>query len=172
MPVFLKSMDPWMAGIVTASIMATTLVTISACQLGATALIMKDFFVPWFNPAENKKLLATRILSVVIGLAPIPFALYVPGLLKTIFFARALRTTVSVIVVFMFYLPMMGSNRSAFWGLIFGSVGVIAWFFMGDPFGIDNIYIGVAIPAVIMLGHGLISRGKKEKVAAAGAAQS
>jgi SSS family solute:Na+ symporter len=172
LPVFLKSMDPWTAGVVTASIMATTLVTISACQLGATALIMKDFFVPWFKPAEKNRLLATRWLSVLIGLAPIPFALYVPGLLKTIFFARALRTTVSVIVVFMFYLPMMGSSRSAFWGLILGSVGVVTWFFLGDPFGIDNIYIGVAIPALVMLGHGLISRGKKEKAAAAGVPQS
>ena len=168
MPVFLKSMDPWTAGIVTASIVATTLVTISACQLGATALVMKDFFIPLFKPADKNKLLATRVLSILIGLAPIPFALYVPGLLKTIFFARALRTTISVIVVFMFYLPMMGSNRSAFWGLILGSLGVVTWFFLGNPWGIDNIYIGVAIPALVMLGHGLFSRGRKAKSAVAG----
>ena len=116
-----------------------------------------------FKPAEKNRLLATRLLSIVIGLAPIPFALYVPGLLKTIFFARALRTTISVIVVFMFYMPMMGSSRSAFWGLILGSLGVVTWFFLGNPFGIDNIYIGVAIPALVMLGHGLFSRGGRKK---------
>jgi len=131
---------------------------------------MKDFFIPLFNPADKNKLLATRVLSIVIGLAPIPFALYVPGLLKTIFFARALRTTISVIVVFMFYLPMMGSNRSSFWALILGSLSVITWFFLGDPWGIDNIYIAVAIPALVMLGHGLASRGRKAKGASTTAA--
>ena len=76
LPVFLKSMGPWTAGVVTASIVATTLVTISACQLGATALIMKDFVVPLAKPAEKNKLVLTRILSILIGLLPIPFALF------------------------------------------------------------------------------------------------
>jgi len=158
LPVFLKSMGPWAAGVVTASIVATTLVTISACQLGATALIMKDFVVPFAKPAEKNKLVLTRIFSILIGLLPIPFALFVPGLLKTIFFARALRTTVSVMVVFMFYLPKLGDGRSAFWGLILGSAAVVCWFFMGNPWGIDNIYVGLAVPAVIMLGHSLFSK--------------
>jgi SSS family solute:Na+ symporter len=156
LPVFLKSMSPWSAGVVTASIVAATLVTISACQLGATALLMKDFVIPLMKPAEKNKLIFTRILSILIGLLPIPFA-------------RALRTTVSVMVVFMFYLPTLGDNRSAFWGLIFGSAAVVCWFFLGNPWGIDNIYVGVAVPAVIMLGQSVFGKrgGKRAGAVAA-----
>jgi len=158
LPVFLKSMSPWAAGIVTCSIVAATFVTIMACKLGATALLIKDFYIPLFKPSEKYQLAATRLVSILIGLAPVPFALYVPGLLKTVFFARALRTTIAVVVVFMFYLPTVGTRRSTFLGLLLGSVGVILWFLLGDPWGIDDIYIGILVPAVVMLAPALVRK--------------
>jgi SSS family solute:Na+ symporter len=151
MPAFLRVMNPWEAGVVTSSIVAATFVTIMACKIGATALFMKDFYIPLVKPGEKQQLLAARIVSVFIGLLPLPFALYVPGLLKTIFFARALRTSVSVIAIFMFYLPHFGSNRGAVAGLICAFVGTTIWFIAGDPWGIDNIYIAAVIPGVSML---------------------
>jgi len=151
MPAFLKVMSPWEAGIVTSSIVAATFVTIMACKIGATALFMKDFYIPLVKPGEKHQLLAARIVSVFIGLLPLPFALYVPGLLKTIFFARALRTSVAVIAIFMFYLPYFGSSRGAVAGLICAFVGTTAWFIAGDPWGIDNIYIAAVIPGAAMV---------------------
>lgn len=151
MPAFLKVMNPWAAGVVTCSIVAGAFVTIMACKLGATALFMKDFYIPLCKPGEKHQLMAARITSVLIGIVPIPFALYVPGLLKTIFFARALRTAVAVIAVFMFYLPHIGSSQSAVIGLLCAFVGTTAWFIAGDPWGIDNIYIALAIPTLAML---------------------
>ena len=151
MPAFLKVMNPWEAGIVTSSIVAATFVTIMACKIGATALFMKDFYIPLIKPGEKHQLMASRIVAVFIGLLPLPFALYVPGLLKTIFFARALRTSVAVIAIFMFYLPHFGSSRGAVAGLICAFVGTTAWFIAGDPWGIDNIYIAAVIPGAAML---------------------
>ncbi len=168
MPVFLKVMNPWEAGIVTCSIVAAAFVSIMACKLGATALFMKDFYIPLLKPSEKHQLMATRITAVLIGILPIPFALYVPGLLKTIFFARALRTAVAVIAVFMFYLPRVGGSTSAVVGLLCAFVGTTAWFIAGDPWGIDNIYIALAIPTVSMIVDRLIrgpaGSGKSEKL--------
>jgi SSS family solute:Na+ symporter len=150
MPAFFTVMDPWTAGIAVSGIVAATFVTILACQLGATALIMKDFYIPLFNPSDKHQMIATRTISILIGILPIPFALYVPGLLKTLFFARALRTAVAVIAIFMFYLPNVGSSRSATVGLILSVVATTGWFILGNPYGIDNIYIAAIIPAVVM----------------------
>ncbi len=162
MPAFFDVMNPWLAGIAVSSIIAATFVTILACQLGATALIMKDFYVPFVNPDEKHKIWATRAISILIGLAPIPFALYVPGLLKTIFFARALRTAVAVLAIFMFYLPNVGTSKSAFVGLICSVLGTTLFFVLGNPWGIDNIYVAAIIPGLVMVADRLFLKGQDE----------
>lgn len=162
MPAFFDVMNPWLAGIAVSSIIAATFVTLLACQLGATALIMKDFYIPLASPDEKHKIWATRAISILMGLAPIPFALYVPGLLKTIFFARALRTAIAVLAIFMFYLPHVGSNRSALVGLICSVVGTTLFFVLGNPWGIDNIYVAAIIPGLVMAAdHFLFGRGRE-----------
>ena len=158
LPAFFTIMDPWMAGIAVSGIIAATFVTILACQLGATALIMKDFVVPVFKPDEKRQILWTRIIAIVIGLVPIPFALFVPGLLKTLFFARALRTAVAVVAIFMFYLPNIGTKKSATVGLLLSVAGTTIWFILGNPYGIDNIYVAAAIPALVMVIDRLLFR--------------
>ncbi len=159
MPVFFNVMNPWLAGIAVSGIIAATFVTILACQLGATALIMKDFYIPFSEPDEKHKIWATRAISVLIGVAPIPFALYVPGLLKTIFFARALRTAIAVLAIFMFYLPAVGKRKGALVGLICSVIGTTLFFILGNPWGIDNIYVAAIIPGLVMIAEHLFARG-------------
>ena len=158
LPAFFNVMDPWMAGVAVSGIIAATFVTILACQLGATALIMKDFVVPVFKPDEKRQILWTRMIAIIIGLVPIPFALFVPGLLKTLFFARALRTAIAVVAIFMFYLPDIGSKKSATVGLLLSVAGTTIWFILGNPYGIDNIYIAAAIPALVMVTDRLLCK--------------
>jgi SSS family solute:Na+ symporter len=111
------------------------------------------------DPVEARKAsFVARITSIFIGLLPLPFTLYVPGLLKTIFFARALRTSVAIVAIFMFYLPYIGSTKAPVTGLIGAFIGTTIWFIAGDPWGIDNIYVGVAIPAIVMVGDWLIRK--------------
>ncbi|MDP2859098.1 MAG: sodium:solute symporter family protein [Bacillota bacterium] len=168
MPAFFDVMNPWLAGIAVSSIIAATFVTILACQLGATALIMKDFYIPLANPDEKRKMQMTRAISILIGLAPIPFALYVPALLKTVFFARALRTSIAVLAVFMFYLPAVGTSRGALLGLIGGVAGTTLFFVLGNPWGIDNIYVAAIIPAVVMAAEYLFGRRRASPPAVSG----
>jgi SSS family solute:Na+ symporter len=150
LPIFLNSMDPWLAGIAVTGITAATFVTILVCQLGITALVMSDFYTPWFKPDEKKSINATRIVSIIAGLVPIPFAIYAPGILKTVFFARSLRTSLAAFAIMMFYLPGFGSKKGAAVGLVCSVVLVTVWMALGDPWGIDNIYIAAITPPIIM----------------------
>jgi SSS family solute:Na+ symporter len=122
-----------------------------ACILGVTALVMRDFYIPFIKPDHKHQLSATRIIAIIIGLLPIPFALYVPALLKTIFFARALRVSVTVVVLFMFYAPLLSNKLGATAGLILSVIFTTIWFVLKDPFGIDNMYIALFTPAVVMI---------------------
>lgn len=160
MPAFFDIMNPWAAGIAVSGIIAATFVTILACTIGASALIMKDIITPLLKPEESKMLAYSRIVTLIVGLLPIPFAMFVPGLLKTIFFARALRTAIAVLAVFMFYAPNVGSSKAATYGLVATVILSTVWFILGNPFGIDTIYIAAALPALIMVLDHLFS-GKK-----------
>lgn len=150
LPQFLSIMGPWLGGILVATLLASTFVSILACQLGSTALFIKDFYIPFVKPNERHKLIATRVVSIILGLLPIPFALFMPAILNTIFFARALRTTIAVVAIAMFYLPYFSSSRGATVGLICSVVGASTWFFLHNPWGIDSIYVAAVMPALIM----------------------
>lgn len=86
-----------------------------------------------------------------MGLIPIPFAIFAPEILNTIFFARALRTTLAVIVVLMFYFPRFSSGRGVVLGMIFAVITTTAWYLYDNPLGVDNIYIAAATPIIVML---------------------
>lgn len=151
LPAFFDVMNPWLVGVAAAAMIAATFVTALACQLGATALVMKDFYTPLVKPSEKHSIWATRIIAIIIGFLPVPFALLVPGMIKTFFFARALRTAITILVLFMFYAPHMASKTGGAVALLLSVVATIIWFVLGNPYGIDNIYVALVIPAVVML---------------------
>jgi len=164
LPEFLKYMNPWLAGIVVSGILAVSFVTSLACNLGATALVMKDFYIPLVKPSEKNQIIAVRALAIFLGLLPIPFALYVPALLKTVFFARALRTSVAVIALFMFYAPRIGTKSGATIGLVLSVVFTTIWFALNNPFGIDNMYIALGTPIVVMFISQIFNKNGRKPV--------
>ena len=164
LPAFFDIMNPWAAAIAVSGIISATLVTILACTIGASALVMKDMIMPFVNLKEENNLKFTRIMTVIVGLAPIPFAMFVPGLLNTVFFARSLRTSVAVLAIFMFYAPRLGSPKSAIVALLASLVATSAWFFSGNPGGIDAGYIAAGTPALIIIMESLLFRNAKVPV--------
>lgn len=137
-----------------------------------TGAAMKDFYVPLIKPSDKHLLIATRVLAIVIGLLPIPFAMSMPGVLETNFFARSLRTSGAAAVTCMFFAPLLSSGRDAFGGLLLAALGATGWFLLGNPFRIDNILVAVAIPLVVMVighvmsGSGLVFAVEKKAVGA------
>lgn len=157
-PVFLSHMSPYLAGFVTVSIVASVLVGVSSIALGTSALIVRDFYVPICKPSERSKLRMSRLLSIPIGFVPLLFVFFMPEVLHLSFFTRALRLSIAVVAIFAFYLPLFGSNRGATIGLLASAISTTGWYLMGDPMGVDNIYVAFATPAIVMLIESAISR--------------
>ena len=74
------------------------------------------------------------------GLLPIALAIYTPNVLQITFLAKAIRASLSVLVLLVFYAPWLGTKGGALFSIIGSMVATIAWFLMGNPFGIDNAY--------------------------------
>lgn len=166
LPVFLQDMSPWLAGIVTTSLVASIFVSVSTVALAIASLIVKDFYVPMRNPTPEREFKVTRWLSLAIGFAPLVFVLLVPEVLKLSFFTRAIRLSISVVAIIAFYLPMFKSARGANWGLIGACVMTSVWFVLGDPFGINNMYIALITPAVVMVIDRMIPSKESSRKAA------
>ncbi len=151
MPVFLQDMNPWIAGLVTTSLVASIFVSVSTVALAIASLVVKDFYVPYRKPTPEQEFKATRWLSLFIGFLPLVLVLFVPEVLKLSFFTRAIRLSITVVAVIAFYAPFFKSTRGANAGLIGACVVTSLWYVLGDPFGINNMYIALITPAVIMV---------------------
>lgn len=95
--VFLQDMNPWVAGLVTTSLVASIFISVSTVALAIASLIVKDFYVPYYNPTPEKEMKMTRVFSLIIGFLPLIFVLLVPEVLKLSFFTREIRLSISVV---------------------------------------------------------------------------
>ena len=164
-PVFLDHMPSYLAGIVTVSIVASVLVGVSSIALGTSALIVRDFYVPMRKPTPEAELRMSRLLTIPIGFVPLIFVFFAPEVLHLSFFTRALRLSISVVAIFAFYLPLFGTNRGATVGLIASALATTGWYLLGDPWGVDNIYIALITPALVLVVDAAISRTSRREPA-------
>lgn len=164
LPVFVNSMNPVIAGLVTTSLVASVFVSVCTVALAISSLVVKDFYVPYFKPTAEKEFKMTRIFSLIIGFAPLLFVFLFPSVLQLSFFTRAIRLSIAIIAVLGFYLPFFNSNRGATIGVLAAAVMTSVWYAMGNPYGIDNIYVAIATPVIIMVIERLISGNKKSDI--------
>jgi SSS family solute:Na+ symporter len=150
LPVFLQHMPTVLAGFVATSLFASVFVSCSTVALAIASLIVRDFYEPYCNPTPERKFKMTRLLSVVIGLAPLICVFLVPEILKLSFFTRAIRLSISVVAMVGFYLPFFNSTRGATLGLLGAAVTTTLWYVCDNPYGIDNMYIALFTPMVVM----------------------
>jgi SSS family solute:Na+ symporter len=166
LPVFLGHMSPLLAGVVTTSLVASVFVGVSTVALAIASLIVRDFYKPYFNPTPEAEFRFTRRLSLLIGVAPLVFVFFIPAILKLSFFTRALRLSISIVALIGFYLPLFATTRGATLGLIGAAVTTTAWYVLGNPYGIDNIYIAAVTPLVVMAADRLLAGQAKRSLPA------
>jgi len=161
-PEIIAQMDTFLAAVVVVGLAGSLFGTISAISIGTATLLYKDFY-QWLtgqsitgepstrNDGDDRRSLNfVRIASIIVGLLPIPLAIFTPDVLKVTFLAKSLRLTLAVLVLFMFYAPHFGTSKGAVVSILMSIVLTIGWYLAGDPFGIDNAYIALAIPVVVM----------------------
>lgn len=150
LPMFLESMNDYVAGFVTVALVASIFAGVSTVALAIASLVVRDFYLPIWQPAPERQLRVTRRIALAIGFVPLAFVFLAPGLLELSFFTRALRLSISVVAVIGLYLPFFGSGRGAACGLLAAVATTTAWYLLGNPYGIDNMYIALATPALVI----------------------
>lgn len=150
--VLISQMGEVSAGVVAAGLAASLFGSLAALSVATATLLYQDFYAGFFvkNPTDKGSLRFIRIATVVMGLLPIILAIYTPNVLSMTFLSKALRASLSVLVFFVFYAPTFGTKDGAFLSILVSLVATVAWFIMGNPYGIDNAYVALVVPLVVM----------------------
>jgi SSS family solute:Na+ symporter len=156
----IADMNGPMAGVVAAGLAASLFGTIAAISVSTATLLYKDFYLRFVGTEgdDGRSLNFVRIATVIVGLLPIALAIYTPNILQITFLAKAIRASLAVLVLLVFYAPWFGTSRGALFSIVGSMIVTIAWFLLGNPFGIDNAYIALAMPLVVMGASSLVSR--------------
>jgi SSS family solute:Na+ symporter len=148
----IEDMNGVTAGVVAAGLAASLFGTIAAISVATATLLYKDFYIRFVTKHgdEKRSLNFIRVTTIVVGLLPIALAIYTPNILQMTFLAKAIRASLSVLVVLVFYAPWFGTKTGALLSILGSLVATIAWFMLGNPFGIDNAYVALVVPLIIM----------------------
>jgi SSS family solute:Na+ symporter len=148
----IADMDGVMAGVVAAGLAASLFGTIAAISVATATLFYKDFYTRFVTKDgdEKRSLNFIRITTIVVGLLPILLAIYTPNVLQMTFLAKAIRASLSVLVLLVFYAPWFGTKTGALFSILSSLVATVAWFTMGNPFGVDNAYVALVVPLIVM----------------------
>lgn len=148
----IADMDGVMAGVVAAGLAASLFGTIAAISVATATLLYKDFYTRFVTKDgdEKRSLNFIRITTIVVGLLPILLAIYTPNVLQMTFLAKAIRASLSVLVLLVFYAPWFGTKTGALFSILSSLVATVAWFMMGNPFGVDNAYVALVVPLIVM----------------------
>jgi SSS family solute:Na+ symporter len=162
----IQDMNGVMAGVVAAGLAASLFGTIAAISVATATLLYKDFYIRFVTkPGDEKRSLNfIRITTIIVGLLPIVLAIYTPNILQMTFLAKAIRASLSVLVLLVFYAPWFGTKTGALYSILSSLVATIAWFMMGNPFGIDNAYVALVVPLIIMGLSSIVERIRTGKI--------
>jgi SSS family solute:Na+ symporter len=162
----IAKMDGVMAGVVAAGLAASMFGSIAAISVATATLLYKDFYARIMTSADDEKrsLIFIRATTIVVGLLPIALAIYTPNVLQVTFLAKAVRASLSVLVLLVFYAPWLGTRSGALVSILCSLIATIAWFLMGNPFGIDNAYIALVVPLIVMGLSSLVERSGRGRI--------
>ena len=105
LPALIANMHGVLAGVVAAGLAASLFGTIAAISVATSTLLYKDFYARFVETEDDDKrsLNFIRVTTVVVGLLPIALAIYTPNVLQVTFLAKAIRASLSVLVLLVFY---------------------------------------------------------------------
>ncbi|MBE3580569.1 MAG: sodium:solute symporter family protein [Thermoanaerobacteraceae bacterium] len=134
----------WVAGLVCAAIIASTMSSADSDMLCASTIFTKDIYQRYINPqvSDRAQIIMTRIGNVVIGLVAMGIALFQINIITLNIFAFMLRAA-GPFAAFALGLVWRGASKTA--GLISilaGSAVGIYWQILEEPYGILAIVAG------------------------------
>lgn len=147
--------NPLLGGLIVVGVGAAMLGTLGAITHSCTQLVDSDFIPPirrrLGRQGRENGVWQARFVNMFFVLLPVPFVLFVPSILDLVFFARGIRASIAVVIVYV----LVGAKRihpaPVFIALLVSVLGATGWFFAGNPLGINELYVSIIVPILGLL---------------------
>lgn len=150
-------LPPILGGLLLAAILAAIQSTVSAVLLMLGSAISHDIIkhVMGRSMSERQTVNVTRVVVLIMGILPIPFALFPLPLIQQIWInAAALIGSSFAVVTLLGLYWKRGTTAGAIASMV-GGIGTAAlWLILGNPFGVNAVYVSVPVS---LLGMVLVS---------------
>jgi SSS family solute:Na+ symporter len=144
-----------LTGIVIAAYIAAVMSSADSCLIGPVSIFTNDIYRKLFRPsADDIELVrVARAMTIVLGVSAIGIAYLTPNVLDLILYAYTFGAAG-------LFFPMLGllfwkrtTASGAFWSMVLGGSGAVAWTLAGEPWGFSSSWAGwiVALPALVLI---------------------
>lgn len=157
----MELLPPVLGGLLLAAILAAIQSTVSAVLLMLGSAISHDIVkqVMGVQLNERAQVNLTRVVVLVMGLLPIPFALNPLPLIQQIWINAAVLIGSAFAVVTLFGLFWKRATATGAIASMVGGIGVAAiWLTLGNPFGVNAVYVSVPVSLVAYFVGSLLTR--------------
>ncbi len=164
-PRLATALPTWLGALLFAGVLATIVTTANSLLISGTASIVWDV-VRVLKPTltEEGTFKVSRVVTTVIGLAGLPWALLFPGIVEAIAFAYTMYAAVAFVPLYASFWRRANSV-GALGAVIGGGITALVWeFVLGKPYGIHSMIPTLLVALVIMvLGSLLTAPPPKDK---------
>lgn len=157
----MELLPPILGGLLLAAILAAIQSTVSAVLLMLSSAISHDILkqVMGLRLSERQQVNATRAVVVVMGVLPIPFALNPLPLIQQIWINAAVLIGSSFAVVTLLGLFWKrATTAGAISSMVGGTASAAIWLALGNPFGINAVYVSVPVSLLGMILVSLVTK--------------
>jgi len=168
-------LPPWLSGLAAAGILAAILSTVAPVMFAVSTIIVKDFYHNVINPdADDKTLLKTsRRMTVAVGLAVIPMAIFIKGgILDIAYLTYGIRGAAAIVVLVGVYLTNKKTGKpivtaqAANAAFISSTVGIILYVIFKSKIteaiglSVDKVYIALFFSLLSLIVGTLLTKNK------------
>ena len=135
---------PIVTGLISAAVVAATMSSADSNLLCASTILIKDIYQKFINPdIEDRKLIkATRVSNIVICLISTMISLFSIPIVTLNLFAFALRSAGPFAAYALGMVVPKATKNAGIISILIGSVAVVFWQLINQPFGILPIVFG------------------------------
>jgi SSS family transporter len=154
-------LPPILGGLLLAAILAAIQSTVSAILLMLGSGISHDILkqVMKKDLSEKQQLKVTRIAVLIMGILPIPFAFYPLPLIQQIWINAAALIGSSFAACILVGLYWKRATKAGAITSMVGGIGsATIWLMLGNPFGLDAVYISVPVSILGMVLVSLVTK--------------
>jgi SSS family solute:Na+ symporter len=151
--VVFKFAPGWVAGLVCAAVIASTMSSADSDMLCCSTIIVKDLYQKYINPKieDDKLIKMTRISNVVVGLGAMCIALFQINIITLNLFSFMLRAAGPFGAFILGLTLKRVSKHAGLAGILAGGIMGIIWQLAKEPFHILAIIAGSVVGVVVLL---------------------